>query len=107
MDSFSVESVNPCTGEAHMISFDIEMRFVDHGDDTGVIHLTRSGSTSDGYVTRGVEVKRGNRVIGFGNFNDVWSNGEGSKFQARGSWRYDRVNDDFLADSFTLQCITN
>ena len=99
--------MNPGTGEAHMISVDVEVWFVDHGDDTGVIHHTLSGSTSDGCVARGVGVNRGNRGIGFLNDNDVWSNGEGSKFQARGSWRYDRVNDEFLAESFTLRCITN
>ena len=91
-----------------MISFDIEEFFVDHGDDTGVVHLKRSGSTSDGYTTSGAEALRRNRAgVQLGNFNDVWSNGEGSKFQARGSYRYDYVNDELLADSFTLRCITN
>ena len=108
-DSFSFDAENPCTGEGHRVSIDIEGRFVDHGDDTGVVHFKRSGTTSDGFTMRsGNETLRRNRNgVEFGNFNDVWTSDDGSKFQARGSFRYDYVNNELLGDSFTLRCITN
>jgi len=106
-DSFSFVDINPCTGQEHEITIHEEVRFVDHGDGTGVFHIERSGTTSDGYTMKaGVIANRRNGVgVELGNLNDVWMGEDGSKFQARGSFRFDYLNNELLAERFRLRCI--
>lgn len=104
--SISFVETNPCSGDEIEFTVDFEELFVDHGDRTGVIRVQRTGTASDGSTSSGIEVNRRNRNgVELGNLNEVWTGVDGSKFQARGSYRFDYVNGELLSERFEVRCI--
>ena len=109
-DSFSVTfpSVNPCTGLGHEVTLNLEFR--DHlGHDGNFVgHLSRTGSTDDGYVmNHGVDnfVFNGNVIRAA--FTDQWRHADGSKFKVHGVFVLDLSAGEVLVDRFSLTCIGN
>ncbi len=104
-DSFTFVDVNPCTGHPHEITISFVARLHEHQNNF-VATLSRSGSTSDGYTMQNgndgfVENRGGAR----GHLMDMWTDGHGSKFQARGTFAFNANKDAIVVDRFTLRCV--
>lgn len=101
--SFSIVSVNPCTGEPHYIDFDFDISVHEHNNNF-VGHIAASGTAEPGgYTMKGVHnfVENSNVVVDF--FNHVFSNDEGSKYEASG--RFMMNHGEVTMDRFELRCI--
>ncbi len=97
------EDVNPCSGELITITIDAYLSVHMH-DDTYVVRVKRTGTTSDGYI---MEHGRDNFVADEMNFSgafmDPWVNPDlGTKFVAQG--RFVVVDDKVIIDDFRLEC---
>lgn len=113
-DSFSFGDINPCTGEASLITIDVVVRFHEHRNNF-VLNIDRSGTTSDGFVMRsGPETQHYNTVnaVAGSQFKDFWTNPEtGQKFHVRGNSNVvlgdgpGAPPTEFKVDNFSLRCV--
>lgn len=106
-ESFTFVDENPCTGEDHQVTIDVETSVHLH-DDRVVIYESRSGTTDSGYTMIAGTlsfVDNGNVVRGA--FVDQWRNDDGSKFRARGNFLINLNTEELLVDNFSLTCIGN
>lgn len=102
-DSGTFTAENPCTGEEHDVTLTVEGREHSHGQ-RFIAHLSRTGTTSDGYVMdHGVETVSFNGKVFRAAFTDNWSNDDGSRFQASGV--FVERGGEVLVDKFTLRCL--
>lgn len=102
-DSFSIVSINPCTGGAHYIDFDFHVSIHEHRSNL-VGHIAASATAEPGgYKMKGVHnfVENSNVIVAF--FEHVFSNAEGSKYEASG--RFMVSHGDVTMDRFELRCI--
>lgn len=98
--------INPCTGEEHEVTINVDIREHIHANGNIVARATRTGTTSDGYVMdhgRDSFVFNGN--VARGTLNDVWRSADGSVFQAQGV--FVAKEDGVVVDRFRLRCITD
>lgn len=113
-DSFSFPSINPCTGAPHLVTIDVMVRFHEHHNNF-VINITRSGSTSDGFVMHnGTETQNYNPVseVATTQFKDFWRNSEtGQRFHVRGNQTLvfgdgiEAPPTEVRVENFSLRCI--
>ena len=96
--------VNPCTGAEHDVTLELDIREHVHGD-RAVVHLSRTGTTSDGYVMRnGQENFVFNGNVARAAFHDTWRDDNGSMFKAQGYF-VEKI-DGIVVEGFRLRCIT-
>ena len=103
-DSSTFADVNPCTDELVDITINVDVRLHEHKNGNVVVHVSRTGTTSDGYVMdHGQEnfVSNGNVVRS--TLNDVWRNGDGSAFQAQSV--FVAKEDGVVVGGFRLRCV--
>ena len=109
-DSVTFGDFNPCTEEAHDVTLNFDFRLHEHGEN-GIVHISRTGSTSDGYVmNHGVETQVFNGNVFRAAFVDNWRSDDGSKFQVRGVFvvqvdEEDPSQDEVRVDKFTIRCL--
>ena len=100
-------SVNPCTGLEHDVTINVEVAIHEHQNNF-VVHVGRSGSTSDGYtMIAGTESFVANGNVERGAFVDQWRHPDGSKFRVNGSFLFNINQMELLVDNFSLTCIGN
>ena len=96
--------INPCSGEEIDITITADERVHLGHDGKFVGRLSKTGTTSDGYVMehgRERVVFNGNNASG--SLNDTWRNADGSMFKAQGHF-LDK-DGELVVDSFRLRCI--
>jgi hypothetical protein len=102
-DSFTFSDVNPCTETPMEVTIDSVVRLTEHGD-RFVAHVSRTGSTDDGYVMdHGVESAVFNGEVFRQALTDTFRNADGSKFQARGV--VVETDGSIRVERFTLSCL--
>lgn len=102
VDSFTAE--NPCTGEDHGITINIDIREHLHRNGNMIGRASRTGTTSDGYVMdHGLENFVFNGNVARGTLNDTWRNAAGSIFKAQGT--FVAKEDGVVVDRFRLRCV--
>lgn len=108
-ESFTFSGVNPCTGEPHDISIDLEVRLHPDHQNNLVVNLSRSGTTSDGAIMlSGTESFNENAIGLRAHLNDVWHNPEtGDRFQALGLLVVKFDPHEHKVDKFRLRCLGN
>lgn len=97
------EAVNPCTDEPIEVTINAVVRLHEHGD-RFVAHVSRTGSTDDGYVMdHGVETALFNGNVVRQAITDNFRNEDGSKFQVQG---VNVVKEDGVrVERFTVRCL--
>ena len=83
VDSWTFTDINPCTGDEHDLTINVEAREHRGHSNNFVVNVERTGSTSDGYVMRGSESQQWNDNAAHINLTDTWRNDEGSMFKAQ------------------------
>lgn len=96
--------INPCTSEPMLVTIHLSIREQIKDNGNVVVHVSRTGSTDDGYVMdHGVEsfVFNGNVVRAA--LTDTWRSDDGSHFKAQGV--FVATEDGPLVDRFRLRCV--
>lgn len=102
-DSMTFRAENPCTATPMDVTIDSVLRWHEHGD-RFVAHVSRSGSTDDGYVMdHGVETAVSNDQVFRQALSEIFRNEDGSKFRVRGVFVANP--DGVRVDQFTLRCL--
>ena len=97
--------VNPCTGDEQEVTINNVVSVHEHGD-RQVVHVDRTGTTSDGYVMdHGVLTFVFNGHVARQTFTDNWVDSNGSRFQAKGSFVDNLNKGELMVDRFRLRCI--
>lgn len=101
--SMTFPAVNPCTETSMEVTIDYVLRWHEH-EDRFVAHVSRTGSTSDGYVMdHGVETAVSNDKVFRQTLIEIFRSEEGSKFQVRGPFVENEHG--VQVDRFTLRCL--
>lgn len=104
-DSVTFVDVNPCSGELHEVTLNFEIFVHENHNNNVVVHLRRSGTTSSGFVMTGnqqvVESEQGFR----GHFMDMWSDGDGARFQVSGHVNISATG-EVVAEGSKFRCIS-
>jgi len=105
IESFSFVDLNPCSGEDHVITINVDVSLHSHGE-REVVNIRRTGTTDSGYVMnpggREHVVNNGNFVNAW--FNETWGNDAGSKIAVKGRFKLDLDTGETLVDKFQLTC---
>ncbi|MGI9605108.1 MAG: hypothetical protein ACR2P0_03120 [Acidimicrobiales bacterium] len=105
-DSVTFHDINPCSGDEHEITLNFEIREHQGHKNNFVVHLSRTGTTDDGYVmNHGVETITGNKNVFRAHFTDQWRHADGSKFRVKGV--FVAKEDGVVVDRFDITCIGN
>lgn len=103
--SVTFTDVNPCSGTDHDVTLVFDVSVHRHGDNR-VVHIGRSGSTSDGFemiAGSGTFISNGN--VQHDVFTDQWRHSDGAKFMVHGQFIGDLDGGDLQVENFRLQCI--
>jgi hypothetical protein len=103
-NSAAISDINPCTNAPFTVMLNFDVRLHIHGDNE-IRHVSRTGTTSDGYVMKnGVESSVFNGNVFRASFTENWANADdGSKLQVRGV--FVAKEDGVVVDRFTLRCL--
>jgi hypothetical protein len=106
-DGDTFTDVNPCTGGDMMVTINVDVKVHEHRNNF-VAHVSKTGSTDDGYImNHGSESQVGNKNVFRASFTDNWTNADGSKFKAQGTFVVDIETDTVRVDRFRLRCVGN
>lgn len=104
--SVTFDEVNPCSGADVSITLNFDISEHQGHSKNFVAHVSRSGSTSDGYtMVNGVESFVFNGNVARGSFTDMWQHPDGSKFRVSGVFVDNIRQQDFKVDKFALTCL--
>ena len=103
VESSTFTDINPCTGDEHDITINVEAREHRAHSNNFVVNVKRTGSTSDGYVMRGSESQQWNDNAAHINFTDIWRNDEGSMFKAHLNVKLKPEGPQ--VENFSLRCV--
>ncbi len=102
-ESITFTDVNPCTESPMEVTINFVVRLHEHGD-RFVAHVSRTGSTDDGYVMdHGVETASSNGNVFRQAVADRFRNEDGSTFQIHGVLV--EKEDGVRVDRLTLRCL--
>jgi hypothetical protein len=104
-DSVTFPHVNPCTGAEIDVTINSEVREHRGHQNNFVAHISRTGTTSDGYVMdHAVESFQVNKNVARGSFNDIWRNEEGSMWRVSGKFVDKRIG-GLQVENITFECV--
>ena len=104
-DSFTFPDVNPCTDEDIQVTIDVDVREHRGHRNNFVVHVKRTGTTSDGYVMdHGVENFQVNNNVARGKFTDIWRNDHGSMWKVSHVFVAKRVG-GLQVEQSTFECV--
>lgn len=101
-DTFT--DMNPCSGEAIQVTINLAatIRLFSNGNE--VVHVVRTGSTSDGYTMKGVESFNFNGQVARGNFSDNWKAAGEPSWRVSGTFVDNLNKGELVVDRFEFKC---